>query len=1021
MSLKEQQFQNPPAPYRGAPLWSWNKKLDKDEVLGQIENFKEMGFGGAHIHVRVGLDTEYLGEEYMDIVRDCVEQAKKQGLYIYLYDEDRWPSGYGGGMVTKNPQFRAWHLLFTPAPYEEKGETEERNFLACFSIGERSGNGVLLGCYDVKLDENGILAGYRKIEKEDQAEGEKWYAYAETNPTHPWYNHQTYVDVLNEAATEFFLETTHEVYREAVGTEFGKTVPSIFTDEPHMVHKTNLPSAQSRQDVFLPWTLDFTDSFAKRYGINLLERLPELFWETKDTSCMEIRYQFHNHLAERFEAAYTGKIASWCKKNGIAFTGHLLFEETLESQNLSAGDLMRSYRNMDIPGMDLLMDEINLTTAKQVQSVVRQYGKKGAMSEEYGVNNYDFDFRDFKFQGDWQAALGITFRVPHLSWLSMKGEAKRDYPPSFNYQSPWYREFKLLEDHFSRINLMMENGKPLVRVAVIHPLENYWCCFGPENQTGEKRRELDEQFQNLTRWLMTNGIDFDYLDEELLPELYEPNSGKVGEMAYEAVILPGLYTLRDTTQDFLNQFEQAGGKIIIAGQPPYLTNGKESGINIPGEQIAFEKDKILEKLAEFQNVKFCLPDGAGSEKYVYQMKEENDRIYLFAASVSKPEEKENPKCTPMVIKVRGTYQAEYMDTMTGEIFPITVSHKNGWTWIEKNVYAFDSLLLCLRKCELQEKNLIAQTNPENENWSRITVPEQVDYELQEQNVVLLDLAEYALDGEAYQPEEEILRIDTALRMRLQYPLRTSFDAQPYANQKITEGHTVRLRYHIQSEEMVAGAKLALEPENRMEILWDGMPIQNIADGWYVDRCIETVSLPVILPGSHMLELVMPFTEKTNLEAAYIIGDFGTRISGNEVCMVQLPRKLHFSSVTEQGLGFYSGNISYKFSVDCPDGKLRIHVPKYRGALIGIFVDGVRKGSVICPPYDLILRDLEPGKHEITLELYGNRYNTFAALHYAAESFKCRTGSMTWRTTGDEWSYEYHLSQFGILEAPEIAV
>jgi hypothetical protein len=61
-----------------------------------------MGFGGFHMHSRVGLDTEYLGEEYMDIVKKCVERAKEKGMLAWLYDEDRWPSGAAGGLVTKD-------------------------------------------------------------------------------------------------------------------------------------------------------------------------------------------------------------------------------------------------------------------------------------------------------------------------------------------------------------------------------------------------------------------------------------------------------------------------------------------------------------------------------------------------------------------------------------------------------------------------------------------------------------------------------------------------------------------------------------------------------------------------------------------------------------------------------------------------------------------------------------------------------------------------------------------------------
>ena len=38
-------FKNPTSEYRGAPFWSWNCKLENDELLRQIEEFKKMGFG----------------------------------------------------------------------------------------------------------------------------------------------------------------------------------------------------------------------------------------------------------------------------------------------------------------------------------------------------------------------------------------------------------------------------------------------------------------------------------------------------------------------------------------------------------------------------------------------------------------------------------------------------------------------------------------------------------------------------------------------------------------------------------------------------------------------------------------------------------------------------------------------------------------------------------------------------------------------------------------------------------------
>ena len=62
--LDKNLFKNPTAEYRSTPFWAWNSKLDKTELLRQIEVFKEMGFGGFHMHVRQGLETEYMSEEF---------------------------------------------------------------------------------------------------------------------------------------------------------------------------------------------------------------------------------------------------------------------------------------------------------------------------------------------------------------------------------------------------------------------------------------------------------------------------------------------------------------------------------------------------------------------------------------------------------------------------------------------------------------------------------------------------------------------------------------------------------------------------------------------------------------------------------------------------------------------------------------------------------------------------------------------------------------------------------------------
>ena len=129
---------------------------------------------------------------------------------------------------------------------------------------------------------------------------------------------------------------------------------------------------------------------------------------------------------------------------------------------------MRSLRGFSLPGIDMLCDAREYTTAKQAESICHQYGKDGVVSELYGVTNWDFDFRRHKLQGDWLAAMGITTRVHHLTLLGMQGESKRDYPASIGAHVPWHTKFGLLEDHYSRLNTALRRGKPVVRVGVVH-------------------------------------------------------------------------------------------------------------------------------------------------------------------------------------------------------------------------------------------------------------------------------------------------------------------------------------------------------------------------------------------------------------------------------------------------------------------------------------------------------------------------------------------------------------------------
>ena len=140
-------------------------------------------------------------------------------------------------------------------------------------------------------------------------------------------------------------------------------------------------------------------------------------------------------------------------------------------------------------------------------------------------------------------------------------------------------------------------------------------------------------------------------------------------------------------------------------------------------------------------------------------------------------------------------------------------------------------------------------------------------------MLLLDMAEYALNGGEFLPVEEILRIDNAARQQLGIPLRRKEVVQPYLVAEENPSNRLTLRFRIPSEISVSGAKLGLEEPEQSQIVLNGQNVATADDGWYVDKCIRTVPLPELKPGENLLEITMPIGRRTNLEAFYLLGDF----------------------------------------------------------------------------------------------------------------------------------------------------
>ncbi|MBQ2880842.1 MAG: hypothetical protein IJE40_01100, partial [Clostridia bacterium] len=914
-----------------------------------------------------------------------------------------------------------------------------------FNSAVNEGKVYLISAYDVVLDSMGYLLSYERISEDSEVNGTKWYAYMCTSGNDSWYNGQSYVDTLSKDAIDKFIEVTHDSYFEAVGDEFDGTVPAIFTDEPQFSKKRTFGFATDTNDVSLPWTYDLPESFSQRYGYDLTDKLPELFWELPEGKISVARYHYHDHVCDRFTEAFADNCGSWCEKHGINMTGHMMEEPTLHSQTSSLGEAMRSYRKFGLPGIDMLCNSVELSTAKQAQSAVHQYGREGMLSELYGVTDWDFDFRGHKFQGDWQAALGVTIRVPHLYWVSMAGEAKRDYPASIGHQSPWYKEYSYVEDHFARVNTAMTRGKPIVKVGVIHPVESYWLHFGPKFMTAAIREQMEQHFSSLIEWLLAGLIDFDFISESLLPEqIGEITESKlpVGVMEYETILVPELETIRRSTFDILKKYHDAGGHIVFVGSCPTLIDAVPSdevkALYDVCEKANYDRNSVLTSLESDRLLDIRNNDGTLTSNLIYQMRHDNDCDWLFVAHLHQNKNLDISKPQHIRISLKGEYTPVLYDTLTGETVELSYRTENGSTVIERTIFSFDSLLLKL--LPQKAKSLSLPVIKLNQFAPAYSIRGKVPYKRTEPNVLLLDYAEFKLDdAEEYYPEEEILILDNIAREKIGLPWRDGHIIQPWVFKREDADHKLTLRFVVHSEYETDNISLAIEDAEKLLIKWNGENVESVVNGYFTDESIKTVSLPALKKGDNELVVTMPFGKHTNTEWCYLLGDFNVRLEGCVKTITAPSNEIAFQSVTTQGMPFYGGNIIYRTEVEVPeDCTLVIHTGSYRGAVICVEMDGKDLGHVAYEPYTVTVPNVKAGKHEVVFNLNGNRYNCFGAIHNADRAERW-IGPRIWRTgnskgkirevavengicesvyySADRWCDEYRVKELGIVSSP----
>lgn len=1026
-------FENPPAAFRGKPFWSWNGDLEESELLRQVDVLASMGMGGGFMHSRTGLKTEYLGETWLELIRTSAEKMHSLGLEAWIYDEDRWPSGTAGGKVTQESAHRMRSIRldhFKPGEVITWPEQTD-----CLESHWADIDGLCLKAYEPAA--YGANAGR-------QSDRHLLIFRREIHGSHSFYNGGTYLDTLSRDATDAFIQATHAKYAAHCGEHFGSVIKGIFTDEPHrgfiLCDAVEQPGA-AEPALSIPYTERLFVEFSNRFGEALAGRLPELYFQFKEQRISRLKWQYVELLQQLFMENWAIPCHEWCEAHRLKLTGHVLHEDSLAAQVVPCGSLFRYYEHMTYPGIDVLSKNCEaFWVAKQVVSVARQQGQPFVLSELYGGTGWDLDFAGHKRIGDWQAFQGVNLRCHHLAWYSMAGEAKRDYPASIFHQSAWYRQYKYVEDYFSRINFLLRQGSPDCDVLVVHPGESLWAQFhiGWATWLGSASLQIDRieaLFQDLFRWLMDAQIDFDYGDEEQMSRLgaIEQIDGegffRLGKMRYRSIVVGGLDTLRGSTLKILEDFVEVGGRVVFAGDPPaYVDALPNDAVGLFAKALRtypWSEASIVSAVRGTSAQGLRVNAGAGVPGVISHVRRMDDGS-AFVAMV-------NTKDAPIVdvdLEWTGTGAmcVKRFDCRTGEISALHSDFREDtqcWAVdfeaLEEHVFYLEPACEKVTEDAEQVEEKLQPARPSvGSIESALEGP--FGYTLSEPNSLILDQARYRLADEAWSSPDDILRLNDEIRERLGWAALSGTMLQPWCRpDAVFGGRDLSLEFRFTVEDLPDGLELLLEQPERWTFALNGVKFApEDLSNWHIDQVFRRFPLPreTLVVGENVLTLQTSLQEDTAIEAVYLLGAFGVARRDGVCRLTTLPRRLALGDLVEQGFPFYTGAITYHATLSpALVGKaFTVDLPAPKAACLELSL-GEQSRLIAFPPYRASF-DAEADTDELHLKAYLTRENLFGPLHANPRNVSM-TAPGSYRTKGAAYSQVHQCIPSGILEAPRI--
>jgi hypothetical protein len=1009
-SQLQELFADPPADYRSAPLWDWNHRISKEGIDFHLTKFKKAGIGGVFVHPRPGLITEYLSEDWFELFDYTVQKGKELGMNVWIYDENSYPSGFAGGHVpVEMPE--SWNqgtglkLEIQEVLQPDSSEYE-----------------VIL-----KREEDGFVDITESYVGAIGEEG-TYYLFSRTfPPTSYWYGGFTYVDLLQKGVTEKFMEVTMTSgYEKHNASDFGLTLKGIFTDEPNL-------EAAMESGTLLRWTPDLWDAFQERWGYDLRVNLPSLIDETGDWK--KVRHDYYELILELFIERWAKPWHQYCEENGLDWTGH--YWEHGWPYPTHGFDEAAFYIWHQQPGIDMLGNEMlpeglggqfgNTRAVRELASAANQGGHLRTLSETYGGGGWEMDFATFKRLADWQAVLGVNFVNQHLSYYTLRGVRKFDYPPSFTYHEPWWDDYTLMGDYLGRLSLAGSSGEQLNDILVIQPNTTAWMYFSRKVEN-PRIASIQESFKTFVWQLERNHCEYDLGSEQVIKTLGSVHGNKLrlGNRAYGVVVIPAsLENLDGTTFRLIERFIDGGGRIVFfTSDIPYLDAEPTEAINEllkkNPEQCLIVKevsDRLFKDAVSREDFAITEPASGNGELYHQRRILDDGQLIMLVNSSADQASTTNieafGKSVISLDPVSGVISQVPAKSLGKKItFQVDLPPAGSAIYF---ITGNSSSLPFMKTLHGEGKALVADSETAvAADQDNILVLNYLD--LKSGNLELKD--SYFMDALLALFESHGLEMGNPWQHKIQYR------QQYIARDTFPDGSGFSATYHFtisQETDLVSmkQIKAVVEGHELWDVFINGQLVQKEEGTYWIDRDFHYYPVGKTLnTGKNVITLRAPrMSLFAELMPVYLTGPFllrplekGFEITGGTLGTL--------GSWKELGLPFYSQKVSYKehYQIEDLDREYVVRLQDWSGTTTEVYVNGELAGQICWSPYELKVGHLlKEGENLITVKVVGSLKNTFGHFYIAGHSWI--NGPEDWNAApeGSPAMDQYSLMDYGLFE------